>query len=173
MCSPPLDRQGPACGFPNRPIASSATFAEARFAIFANVGGLECKGDSAQADPGPWFPLRSILEWFPKYRAWFRLDAIGGQTTVMIPAAMASLRLRCIHLFATVATSDHHEFNHGGHVGLDRRLVVGGGDLLSLTAALALVVGVLFGAAGRGRGFSATFYRSRSSPILLGLGINI
>jgi len=137
-----------------------------------------------------------ILEWFPKYpRAWFRLDAIGGLTTwaVMIPAAMAYAQLAgvppqyglyaamvAMAVYPLFATSRHVRITMSSTMAVMSAsivapLVVSGGDLLSLTAALALVVGVLLVVAGFLRlGFLGDFL---SKPVitgfLFGLGINI
>ena len=137
-----------------------------------------------------------ILEWFPKYpRAWFRLDAIGGLTTwaVMIPAAMAYAQLAgvppqyglyaamvAMAVYPLFATSRHVRITMSSTMAVMSAsivapLVVSGGDLLSLTAALALVVGVLLVIAGFLRlGFLGDFL---SKPVitgfLFGLGINI
>ncbi len=137
-----------------------------------------------------------IVAWFPSYpRTWFRQDLIGGLTTwaVMIPAAMAYAQLAgvpaqyglyaamaALAIYPFFATSRHVRVTMSSTMAVMSAsivapLVSNGGDLLVLTAGLALVVGVILVVAGLLRlGFLGDFL---SKPVitgfLFGLGINI
>src|SRR3989304_7651404 len=137
-----------------------------------------------------------ILFWFPKYpRSWFQADAIGGLTTWagMIPSAMAYAQLAgvpaqyglyaamaAMAVYPLFATSRHVRVTTSSTMAVMSAamiapLVLAGGGPLALTAALALVVGLLLVVAGFLRlGFLGDFL---SKPVitgfLFGLGINI
>lgn len=134
-----------------------------------------------------------IVEWLPKYRKkWFRPDLIAALTVwaLLVPEAMAYATLAglppeaglyaaplALIGYAIFGTSRQLIVGPSSTVAVMSALVVGTlavsgtEEYIALTAALALVVGVLFLAAGLLRlGFLADFM---SKPVLSGLVVGI